>query len=116
MRDTFASTARAAAFCVFAALSAGVSGAFGQSDPLVSKFLPRLLTDGSLVWAFAEDGLRYSRVDLFTDPADIRNHQLPFLSGIRGGVGRSASLLVFFDYPVPDSMTVGGVAALDDAG
>jgi hypothetical protein len=88
----------------------------GQSDPLVSKEISRLIADQDGFWAFARDGVRYSRIDPFKEPLDIRNGTAPFKGGVRGGVGRKFSALVFFDYAKSDSVTVGAVAALDQDG
>src|SRR5690606_28544269 len=87
---------------LFATLATAV---FGQSDPLVSKSV-RLLADQERVWAFADGGLDYSRIDLFTDPPAISNGSLEFRSGIWGGAGRERSLLVFFNYLSPDTAKV----------
>lgn len=86
--------------------------AFGQSDPLVSKSLPTLLSDGGHLWAFAADGSRYSRLDLFANPVAIRSGALPFKGAMKGGVGRTTSLLLFLNHRVSDTLTVSGIAAL----
>ena len=93
-----------------------IGGALAQSDPLVSKTLPRLLADANLVYAFADGGLKYSRIDLFSDPPEIRNGSLPFKTGIQGGLGISSSLLLFFNSEVSDSVTSAGIASLDREG
>jgi hypothetical protein len=103
-------SARAGAVCLAAALAA-----FGQSDPLISKTIPRLFSAGPVLWAFAEDGSRYSRVDLFSDPVAIRNSDLKLNGPVLGGAGRASSLALFFDYAKNDSMTVAGVLSLDAA-
>ncbi len=101
-----------AAACLGLAAALG----FGQGDPLVSKALPHVFADQAGFWAFAADGLHYSRIDPSKDPVDIRNGALKLHGGVRGGVGRSASALLFFGYPASDSVTVGGLAALDRDG
>jgi hypothetical protein len=102
-----------AAACLWLGL---VPALFAQSDPLVSKTLPRIFSDSSQLWAFAEDGVRYSRIDLFSDPVAIRNGDLKFRGPVRGGFGRGASLALFLDYALGDSAVVGGVFSLDRAG
>lgn len=95
------------------ALALAATGpAFGQSDPLVSKSLPTLLSDGSQLWAFAADGSRYSRVDLFASPVAIRNGALPFKGAMKGGLGRTSSLLLFLNHRVSDTLTISGITAL----
>lgn len=101
-----------AALCL--TLCAGPASA--QSDPLVSKSIQRVLADEGGFWAFAADGLRYSRIDPFSEAPDIRNGTVPFHGGVRGGVGRTASALVFFGYSQPDTITVGAIASLDRNG
>jgi hypothetical protein len=98
-----------------ATLATLATAAFGQGDPLVSKSV-RLLADRERVWAFADGGLDYSRIDLFTDPPAISNGSLDFRSGIWGGAGRERSLLVYFNYLTPDTAKVGGIASLDRDG
>jgi hypothetical protein len=96
------------------ALAAGLG--LCQSDPLVSKSISRVIADDAGFWAFAGDGLRFSRIDPFHTVLDIRNGALNFKGGVRGGVGREASALVFFDYAKSDTVTVGGIASLDRDG
>lgn len=110
-RPTFVSHALAA----FPLLAVLASAAFGQGDPLVSKSV-RLLADGERVWAFADNGIDYSRIDLFTDPPAISGGKLDFRSGISGGVGRPRSLLVFFNHRASDTARLGGIASLDRDG
>lgn len=107
---------RPTALC--AVFLAAAAAALGQGDPLASKTLPLLLADEGRLYAFALDGLRYSRLDLFADPVEIRTDELPFDAGVRGGVGRSASLLLFYNHRPSDSdsVTVGGIAALERNG
>jgi hypothetical protein len=100
--------------CACLALAAGLG--FSQSDPLVSKSISRVIADDAGFWAFAADGLRFSRIDPFRSVLDIRNGVLPFKGGVRGGLGRPASALVFFDYAKTDTSTVGGIASLDRDG
>lgn len=90
--------------------------AFGQGDPLVSKTVPLLLADKARFYAFAADGLKYSRIDLLASPPDIRNGALPFKGGAEGGVGRNASVLLWINYRPSDTVTVGGIASLDRDG
>lgn len=90
--------------------------AFGQGDPLASKSLPLLLADQGRLYAFAADGVKHSRIDLFTDPVAIRSGTLPFKAGVRGGVGRRASVLVFLNFRPTDTSTVGGIASVDRDG
>jgi hypothetical protein len=95
----------------FAWLCLSASLALAQSDPLVSKNLPYVFADAAGFWAFAADGLRFSRIDPGRDPLDIRNHQLKLRAGIRGGLGRSSTALLFYGYTSGDT-TVGGLLAL----
>lgn len=95
-------------------LAAGL--ALGQSDPLVSKTISRIIADDAGFWAFSADGLQFSRIDPFPAVLDIRNGSAPFKAGIRGGLGRTSTALVFFNYPQADTVTVGGLASLDRAG
>ncbi len=90
--------------------------ALGQSDPLVSKSISGVIADQAGFWAFAADGLQYSRIDPFPSVLDIRNGTLPFKGGVRGGVGRTASALLFFNYGQSDTVTVGAIATLDRNG
>ena len=92
------------------------AAAAGQGDKLVSKSLNLLLADRDRLYAFAEDSLQYSRIDLFADPVEIRNDKLPFEAGVRGGVGRSMSLLLYYGFRASDSVTMGGIASLDRDG
>lgn len=106
---------RVSAPCLAAALVLvpGASAVLGQSDPLVSKTIPLLLGDESRLWAFALD-FKYSVVDPFASPAAIRNGVLPRREGdgVRGGVGRSSSVLVFQNYRLSDTATAGGLVSL----
>lgn len=95
------------------ALFAGL--ALGQSDPLISKSIANLVADGDGFWVF-KDGIEFSRIDPFKEPLDIRNGKLPFNGSIRGAVGRKATALLFFNYGIPDSITVGGIASLGQDG
>jgi hypothetical protein len=92
------------------------SPASAQSDPLISKTISAIVADEAGFWAFAADGLQYSRIDPFPSVLDIRNGKLPYRGGIRGGLGRSSSMLAFYDYPQNDTVTVGGITALDRNG
>lgn len=92
------------------------AAAFGQGDPLVSKTLPLLLADKARFYAFAADGLQYSRIDLLANPPDIRNGVLPFKGGAEGGVGRNASVILRINYRPSDSVSVGGIASVDREG
>lgn len=92
------------------------AAALGQSDPLVSKTLPLLLADQARFYAFAADGIKYSRLDLLANPPDIRNGVLPFKAGVEGGVGRNASVLLWLNYRPSDTISVGGIASLDREG
>jgi hypothetical protein len=89
--------------------------ALGQSDPLISKSISHLIADGDGFWAF-KNGIDFSRIDPFKEPLDIRNGSLPIKAGIRGGLGRKASALLFFDVPVSDSVTQGGLVSLGQDG
>lgn len=114
-RAAVAYTVRAAA-CL--ALAASLAAA--QSDPLISKTLPLLLADQAGFWAFSADGLHFSRIDPSKDPLDIRNGTLKLndvtkqTGGVRGGVGRVSTALLFYGYTPPnsDSSKVGGIVAL----
>ena len=90
--------------------------ALAQSDPLVSKTISRVLADAEGFWAFGREQLEFSRIDPFKEPLDIRNGKLPFKAGIRGGLGRTSSALLFYDYALSDSVTVGGLANLQRNG
>lgn len=103
--------ARAAA-CL--GLFAGLS--LAQSDPLVSKTISRVIADDDGFWAFGREKLEFSRIDPFKEPLDIRNGKLPFNAGIRGGLGRKTTALLFYDYALNDSVTVGGLANLQRDG
>ncbi len=103
--------ARAAA-CL--GLFAGLS--LAQSDPLVSKTISRIIADEDGFWAFGREKLEFSRIDPFKEPLDIRNGKLPFNAGIRGGLGRKTTALLFYDYALNDSVTVGGLANLQRNG
>lgn len=89
--------------------------AFGQSDPLISKNISHVFADGAGFWAFSSDGVKFSRIDPFTEPLDIRNGILSTKYPIRGGVGRDSSILVFYNGTRTDT-TVAGIAALDRNG
>ena len=106
-------TRRAAAFL---GLSAAL--ALGQTDPLVSKTVSRVIADEAGFWAFAGDGIHFSRINPFKNVLDVRNGSLPIKAGIRGGAGRVSTALVFFNYALPDtaSASVGGLAAVDREG
>lgn len=95
-----------------AGLCLGASLGFAQSDPLVSKNLPVVLRDETGFWVFAADGVRFSRIDPSADPLDIRNGTLKIAGGIRGGLGRSSTALLFYGYRPADTATVGGLAVL----
>lgn len=101
---------RAHALILLAVLSASA-----QNDALVSKSM-RLMADRTHVWAFAPDGLRYSRIDLSSDPPAIRNGELDLDAGISGGIGRNASVLVYYNHRSTDSTTVGGFARVEADG
>lgn len=88
----------------------------GQSDPLVSKTLSRIIADDAGLWAFGPDGLRFSRIDPFPAVLDIRNGSLPYKGGLRAGLGRTTTALVLYDYAQPETVTVAGIASLDRAG
>jgi hypothetical protein len=103
----------AAALSLLAALASSV---FGQSDPLISKSISHVLADNDGFWAFRGDGFAFSRIDPFKEPLDIRNGTLPFNGGVRGGVGRKSSAVLFYGYGISDSLTVGGVASLGQDG
>ncbi|MEO6094418.1 MAG: hypothetical protein ABIW76_01635 [Fibrobacteria bacterium] len=89
--------------------------ALGQSDPLISKSISHLIADGDGFWAF-KDGIDFSRIDPFKEPLDIRNGSLPIKTGIRGGLGRQASALLFYDLSVSDSVTQCGLVSLGQDG
>lgn len=108
----FRGTVARAAACV--GLLAGLASA--QSDPLVSKTISSVIADADGFWAFGRERLEFSRIDPFKEPLDIRNGKLPFNAGIRGGLGRSSSAMVFYDYALSDSITVGGLANLQRDG
>lgn len=95
----------------FALLCLSVSLGFAQGDPVVSKNLPYVFADDAGFWAFAADGLRFSRIDPAKDPLDIRNGKLTLRAGIRGGLGRSSTALLFYGYTLGDT-TVGGLVTL----
>ncbi len=95
-----------------AVLASALSAAFGQSDPLASKSIPFLFADRDMFWAIAADGTKYSLIDPFANPVAIQNGTLPFGGFVRGGVGRTVSILLFHDYLQSDSVTVGGIGAL----
>ncbi|HKP95850.1 MAG TPA: hypothetical protein VJ385_08850 [Fibrobacteria bacterium] len=99
---------RRAAACLGLAAGLGIC----QSDPLISKHISRVIADEAGFWAFASDGLSFSRIDPFHEVLDIRNGSLPYKGGIGGGLGRASSALVFFGYGQSDSVTVGGLASL----
>ena len=105
------SVARAAA-CL--GLLTGLS--LAQSDPLVSKTISRVIADADGFWAFGRERLEFSRIDPFKEPLDIRNGKLPFNAGIRGGLGRNSSAMLFYGYALSDSITVGGLANLQRDG
>lgn len=108
MRSVRVTLARAASACLALALTA-----FGQSDPLVSKSLGRLFSDnGGTLWAFGEDGARFSRLDLFSDPVAIHNSELNVYGPVIGGAGRTSSLAIFLGYLQSDTVTVSGVLSL----
>jgi hypothetical protein len=95
----------------FALLGLSVSLGMAQGDPLVSKNLPYVFADEAGFWVFAADGLRFSRIDPSKDPLDIRNGQLNLRAGIRGGLGRASTALLFYGYTLGDT-AVGGLLAL----
>lgn len=88
------------------------SSAWSQGDPLVSKNLPFVFADKAGFWAVASDGLRFSRIDPSKDPLDIRNGTLKISAGIKGGLGRTSTALLFYGYAASDTSTVGGLAVL----
>lgn len=105
-------TGRPARAAAGLALCAGL--ALGQSDPLISKSLPHVFADKEGFWAFAQDGVHFSRIDPTKDPLDIRNGALKIAggkAGIRGGIGRASTALLFFGY-AEDSLKVGGIVSL----
>ena len=108
----FRKAAARAAACL--GLFAGL--ALAQSDPLISKTISRVIADEDGFWAFGRERLEFSRIDPFKEPLDIRNGKLPFNAGIRGGLGRKSSAMVFYDYALNDSVTVGGLASLQRDG
>jgi len=99
-----------------AGLSLAASLGFAQGDPLVSKNLPIVIADQSGFWVFAADGVRFSRIDPSKNPLDIRNGELKIGGGIRGGLGRSSTALLFYGYPPTDSSTVGALLVLTEEG
>lgn len=103
-RRFFRNTVLAAAFMMHTVWS--------QSDPLASKSISLLLADQDKFWAFAADGAQYSLLDPFVTPVTIKNGALPFGGYLRGGIGRTVSVLVFQNYLLTDSVTVGGIAAI----
>ena len=105
-------TPSSAARRAFAGICLTASLASAQGDPLASKNLPHVFADKAGFWAFASDGLRFSRIDPAKDPLDIRGGTLKIRAGIRGGLGRSSTALLFFGYPSSDTSVVGGLAVL----
>src|SRR5690606_8363784 len=96
-------------------LGLAASLASGQGDPLVSKTISHIFADQAGFWAFGGDGTSYSRIDPFTDPIGISNGKLSTGYGIRGGVGREFSALLYFNSASADT-TLSGLTALDRAG
>jgi len=86
--------------------------AFSQGDPLVSKNLPYVFADQAGFWVFAADGVRFSRIDPSADPLAIRNGELKIAAGIRGGLGRASTALLYYGYSPTDSSTVGALLVL----
>ncbi len=91
-------------------------GVFGQTDPLVSKSIPFLFADQDHLWAIGADGLHYSLIDPFPVTATLKNGTLPFHGPVRGGVGRSTSLLLFQNFLKSDSVTVAFIGAMNQDG
>lgn len=95
---------------------AGLSSALAQSDPLIAKGIPALVSDGVYVWAFADSGTSYSGLDLFANPVEIKTYAATdkrSLPGVDGGIGRSHSALLRFHYASSDSAWVTGLLNLD---
>lgn len=112
----------ASSFRFGAALSLAALGAlsaYGQSDPLVSKSIPIVLADQSRFYAFAADGLKFSVFDPFATPPAIKTGAFTAKGGVKagveGGVGRTASALLWFNNR-SDSATTGGIVSLDRDG
>ena len=93
-----------------------VSATCGQTDPLVSKSVPLLLADQDHFWAIAADGLHYSYLDPFASTVSIRNGSLPLHTPARGGLGRSASILLYTNYAQSDTVTIAGIATVNGDG
>jgi hypothetical protein len=99
-----------------AGLCLSVSLAFSQGDPLVSKNLPYVFADQAGFWVFAADGVRFSHIYPSKDPLDIHNGELKIAAGIRGGLGRATTALLYYGYSASDSSTVGGLLVLTREG
>ncbi len=83
-----------------------------QDDALVSKSITLALADDEFLYAFGDSALHYSRVDLFRDPLDIRTGAITLKYPLLGGVGRSQSVLLYFQAPRTDSLYVSGLVQL----
>jgi len=83
-----------------------------QKDPLIAKGVGQVISDGTWVWAFADSGTSFSRIDLFETPPAITT-QADLLPGVDGGVGRTRSLLLRYHYATTDSSTRTGLLTLD---
>ena len=66
---------------------------FAQGDALVAKNIERVIADQSIVWAIADSGTSYSRINLFATPPEITTRKIEEGVGINFGIGRSKSLL-----------------------
>lgn len=102
-------TVRAAAS---AALSAGLLAFSGapaaaqDSASLASKSMIQAYGVQSRVFAFAEGGTSFSRLDLFSQPPQVATRAWPWDGGAEGGAPWGSSLLLRANYAITDSTRV----------
>ncbi len=86
--------------------------ALAQTDPLVSKYVPFLVSDKDHFWAISSDGLHYSFIDPFVNPVSIKNGSISTHASSRGALARTNSLLVFNHITQSDSVTLAEIASV----
>jgi hypothetical protein len=83
-----------------------------DSASLASKSMIQVFAVQNRVFAFAQGGASYSRLDLFTNPAQVATRTWPWDGGAEGGAPWGGSLFLRANYPVTDSTRVARVTSL----
>jgi hypothetical protein len=104
-----------------AALALAFAAAWGHaqdSSSLASKSIEHVFAVQSRVFALSDDGTAFSRLNLFTTPAQVTTGKWPWNGGAEDGAAWSNSLLLYANYwpPGDDSTRVARVTSLRFAG